>query len=166
MTWSTACDFCLFECRMQDGGVDKKRAASMRADGSAFEADSLFVEKRIRSASPPVVSVSESKTYKPWWLCVAYAPTYWTGTEKPGLRKCLKNGLYKIMGYNSEPIMQPIYIAVPLFPPCRQVPYSLRDGAPPVLPEIRTQRYFNSLVAWGVRNCTFFFLVNVAPFYV
>ena len=38
-----------------------------------------------------------------------------------------------------------------VLPPYCQVPHSLRDGAPPVLPEIRTQRYFNSFVPWGVR---------------
>ncbi len=70
--------------RLPRYGVDKKRAACELADP-------LFVEKRIRSASPPgnsVVSVSERSRD------VAYAFTYWTGTDKPRLRMCLKNGLY------------------------------------------------------------------------
>ncbi len=42
------------------GGRDAQRrqkACCVRADGSAFEADPLFVEKRIRLASPPGDSV-------------------------------------------------------------------------------------------------------------
>ncbi len=39
---------------------------------------------------------------------------------------------------------------------CVQVPYPLRDEAPPVLPKIKPQRYFNSLVPRGVRNCIYY----------
>ena len=41
-----------------------------------------------------------------------------------------------------------------LLPPSRNVPYPLRDAAPLVLPKIKTQRYFNSLVPCGIRNDT------------
>ncbi len=41
-----------------------------------------------------------------------------------------------------------------LLPPSRSVPYPLRDAAPLVLPKVKTQRYFKSLVPWGIRDDT------------
>ena len=41
-----------------------------------------------------------------------------------------------------------------LLPPSRNVPYPLRYAAPLVLPKIKIQRYFNSLMTWGIRNDT------------
>ncbi len=39
-----------------------------------------------------------------------------------------------------------------LLPPSRNVAYPLRDGTPLILPTIKTQRYFNSLVPWGIKT--------------
>ncbi len=57
-----------------------------------------------------------------------------------------------------------------LLPPSRNVPCPLRDAAPLVLPKIKTQRYFNSLVPWGIRNDTnaqsFFNLIYLSVVFV
>ncbi len=41
-----------------------------------------------------------------------------------------------------------------LLHPSRNLPYPLGDAAPLVLPKIKSQRYFNSLVSWGISNDT------------